>query len=142
MVIIFFYPTTSALLSVYIKVSPFSFFIMYGSSSTPKPSPNDKIYVITNIKSYVPLVLDLDRLNYNSWKKPFKTHYIGYKVYGHLNDTSQIEDDPKWETLDNIVKQWLYDTLTQRVLQSNLKPTLQQQMYGRPLKICFMRIKR
>lgn len=142
MVIIFFYPTTSALLSVYIKVSPFSFFIMSGSSSTPKPSPNDKIYVITNIKSYVPLLLDLERLNYNSWKKPFKTHYIGYKVYGNLNDTSQIEDDPKWETLDNIVKQWLYDTLTQRVLQSNLKPTLQQQMYGRPLKICFMRIKR
>lgn len=115
---------------------------MSGSSSTPKPSPNDKIYVITNIKSYVPLLLDLERLNYNSWKKPFKTHYIGYKVYGNLNDTSQIEDDPKWETLDNIVKQWLYDTLTQRVLQSNLKPTLQQQMYGRPLKICFMRIKR
>lgn len=26
-------------------------------------TPNDKIYGITNIKSYVPLLLDLDRLN-------------------------------------------------------------------------------
>ena len=77
---------------------------MTGESSNPKPSPNDKIYGITNIKSYVPLLLDLDRLNYDSWKELFKTHCIGYKVYGHLDGSTKIEDDPDWENVDNIVK--------------------------------------
>ena len=32
-----------------------------------------------------------------------------------------LPDDPTWETVDNIVKQWLYVTLSQQVLQSILK---------------------
>ncbi|CAH1424980.1 unnamed protein product, partial [Lactuca virosa] len=35
--------------------------------------------------------------------------------------SSKIEDDPKWETIDNIVKLWLYSTLNQLVLKSILK---------------------
>lgn len=93
------------------------------ASSNPKTNPTYKIYGITNIKSYVPLLIDIDRLNYDSQKKLFQTHCIGYKVFGHLDGTSKnTADYPEWETVDNIVKQWMYETLTQPVLQSILKP--------------------
>lgn len=80
-----------------------------GSSGT---KPNNKIYGITNIKSYVPLILDLDRLNYDAWKELFKTHCIGYKVFNHLEDVPTFITDQEWETIDNIVKQWLYASLS------------------------------
>ncbi|KAL4555611.1 hypothetical protein LXL04_038235 [Taraxacum kok-saghyz] len=88
----------------------------------PKLHPTDRVYGITNIKSYVPLVLDLDRLNYDSWKELFKTHCLGYSVYDHLIGDDSEPDDPEWETIDNIVKQWIYGTLSQTVLQAILKP--------------------
>lgn len=87
-----------------------------------KSTPSDRIYGITNMKSYVPLLLDLDRLNYDSWKELFKTHCMGYKVYHHLTRGSSSTNDPEWETVDNIVKQWIYGTLTQSVLQVIIKP--------------------
>ena len=87
-----------------------------------KTNPTDRIYGITNIKSYVPLLLDLDRLNYDSWKELFKTHCLGYSVYHHLTSVDSDPDDPEWVTVDNIVKQWIYGTLTQTVLQSVLEP--------------------
>lgn len=92
------------------------------SSSDPKPKSTDNIYGIQNIKSYVPLLLDLNRLNYESWKELFKTHCIGYKVFNHLDGSStNTTKDPKQDTIVNIVRQWLYRTLTQLVLQSNIK---------------------
>ncbi|KAL7611472.1 hypothetical protein Lser_V15G14136 [Lactuca serriola] len=88
------------------------------SSSNPKRHVNDKVYGITNIKSYVPLLLNLDRLNYDSWKELFKTHCIGYSVYNHLDGSSPEADETNLSKVDNIVKQWLYGTLTQSVLHS------------------------
>ncbi|KAI3792415.1 hypothetical protein L2E82_06292 [Cichorium intybus] len=95
---------------------------MAEASSNSKGNPTDKIYGITNIKSYVPLLLDLDRLNYDSWKELFKTHCIGYSVFDHLEGTSSHGDDPEWNKVDAVVKQWIYGTLTQPLLQSILKP--------------------
>ncbi|CAH1427506.1 unnamed protein product [Lactuca virosa] len=56
------------------------------------------------------------------FRSDFSPVFLPHAVFGHLNGTSKIEDDPEWETVDNIVKQWLYGTLTQPVLQSILKP--------------------
>lgn len=72
---------------------------MSGSSSS-KPNYTDKIYGITNIKSYVRL-LDMDRQNYDSWKEIFKTHCIGYKVLNHREGTPKnIIDPEECETID------------------------------------------
>ncbi|KAJ9535086.1 hypothetical protein OSB04_un001838 [Centaurea solstitialis] len=82
---------------------------------------NDKIYGITNIKSYVPLLLDLDRLNYDSWRELFKTHCIGYSVFDHLDGSNHKPDDKEWCKVDSIVKQWIYGTISQTLLQTILK---------------------
>ena len=81
---------------------------------------NDKIYGITNIKSYVPLILDLDRLNYDPWRELFKTHCIGYSVFDHLDGTNLQPTDKEWCKVDSIVKQWIYGTLSQNLLQTIL----------------------
>lgn len=71
------------------------------SSST---NPTDKIYGIANIKSYIPPLLDLDRLTYNSCKELFKTYCRAYFVYNHLDGFSCNPGDPVWDTTDNVVK--------------------------------------
>lgn len=49
---------------------------------------------------------------------------MGYKVFNHLegSSSSSADKDLKWATVDNIVNQWLYGTLSQLVFQSILKP--------------------
>ncbi|KAL4578860.1 hypothetical protein LXL04_014991 [Taraxacum kok-saghyz] len=89
--------------------------------TNPTPQPTDKIYGITNIKSYVPLTLDLDRLNYDAWKELFMTHCVGYKVFNHLEPPALQPDEPDWDNVDTVVKQWLYGTLSQSLLQNILK---------------------
>ncbi|CAI9285746.1 unnamed protein product [Lactuca saligna] len=85
-------------------------------------TPLDKLYRITNIKSYVPLILDLDRLNYHAWREFFKNHCASYKVFGHLDAFDHKPTDQDSCTADSIVKQWLYGTLTQPLIQSILIP--------------------
>lgn len=52
----------------------------------------------------------------------FKTHCIGYSVFDHLEGASRPREDPEWDKVDAVVKQWIYGTLTQSLLQSILKP--------------------
>ena len=49
------------------------------------PTPSDKAYGITNIESHIPLLLDLDRLNYDAWRDLFMTHCIGFDVLDHID---------------------------------------------------------
>lgn len=85
---------------------------------------NQKSYGCTNIKAYVPLILDLNDLNYDSWRELFKTCCTNFGVLGHLTGTStptNYKDEP-WYNLDYIMKMWLYGTVTQLFLNMILKP--------------------
>ena len=54
------------------------------SSSTKPPH---KAYGITNIKNYVPLILDLTTRNYEPWSDLFHAHCIAYGVADHIDST-------------------------------------------------------
>ncbi|KAL7582106.1 uncharacterized protein LOC111896828 [Lactuca sativa] len=98
-------------------------------------SKSEKPYGITNIKSYVPLILDTDRMNYDSWRELFENHCKGFGVHKHLlppastaeistitsekSTTTELKEE--WEEIDAIVKGWIYGTLTQPLLQSIIK---------------------
>ncbi|CAI9296857.1 unnamed protein product [Lactuca saligna] len=69
----------------------------------------DKLYGITNIKSYVPLILDLDRLNNDARRAFFKNHCIAYKVFGHLDGTNHNPDDQDWSQLWKAIKDLFCD---------------------------------
>ncbi|XP_023766232.1 uncharacterized protein LOC111914748 [Lactuca sativa] len=85
---------------------------------------NKKPYGITNIKAYVPMILDLNELNYDAWCKLFTTHCKAFGVHGILTSTTKPTSptDVEWENLNNIVQMWLYSTMTQPLLNMILKP--------------------
>ncbi|KAJ9566943.1 hypothetical protein OSB04_002909 [Centaurea solstitialis] len=96
---------------------------MAGADANPTTNENLKPYAITNIKAFVPLVLDLNQLNYDAWRILFTTHCKAYGVYGHLDGTSQPTDasQAEWTKLDNLVAMWIYGTLSQSLLPTVLK---------------------
>ena len=94
------------------------------SQSTPIIS--DKPSSTINIKHVVPLVLDLDRMNYDIWRELFELHCIGYGVANHLEPPSEIQtasssDISEYNRLDSIVKSWLYGTISTSLLQMIFK---------------------
>ena len=67
----------------------------------------EKPYGITNIRAYVPFILDLDRHNYDAWRELFFTHCAGYGVSAHLNFADKtLADLPQAERdrIDNLIK--------------------------------------
>lgn len=57
------------------------------SINMSESSKNQEPFGATNIKVYVPLILDLNQLNYDSWKELFQTHCSNFGVKGHLTET-------------------------------------------------------
>lgn len=57
-----------------------------------------------NIKAFVHLTLDLEELNYDSWRELFETHSISFAVLGHVDSSSQLTSDnnTEWNKLDSL----------------------------------------
>ncbi|KAJ9565031.1 hypothetical protein OSB04_000997 [Centaurea solstitialis] len=91
--------------------------------SSPFDKQSKNPFGITNIKSYIPFTLDLEKLNYDAWRELFGTRCIGFHVLGHLDGSSLPFDplDVAWRELDSIVKLWLYGTISQDFLSMILK---------------------
>lgn len=89
------------------------------TSSTPKPP--HKAYGITNIKTFVPLVLDLTTYNYDTWSDLFTAHCIAYEVLDHIDDMYDVRTPPtdaEWTQLDSMVKLWLFGSISQNLIST------------------------
>lgn len=110
------------------------------------PIPTHKVYGITNIKTYVPLILDLPTINYEPWSALFKAHCIAYEVLDHIDDTydppNQPPMDSKWLELDSMVTLWLFGSISKSsshfLTQKN--PTLEK--YGSIFTLFCMKIEK
>ncbi|XP_023735032.1 uncharacterized protein LOC111882890 [Lactuca sativa] len=84
--------------------------------------PTHKAYNITNIKTYVPLILDLSTRNYDLWSDLFKAYCIAYGVADHIDDTHDPANTPptdqEWKELNNLVKLWLFGSISQKLITS------------------------
>lgn len=60
---------------------------MTGENSQPPTPFTAKAYAVTNIKTYVPLILDLATHNYDPWSDLFTAHCITFEVLDHIDDT-------------------------------------------------------
>ena len=78
---------------------------------------------MTNIKTHIPLVLDLDVFNYDAWRELLLTHCLTFDVLGHLDGTSQPTDDDDlvWRKRDGLVKMWIYGTLAKPLFKTSFK---------------------
>nr|GEV53585.1 ribonuclease H-like domain-containing protein [Tanacetum cinerariifolium] len=88
---------------------------------------SDKLMAIPNLTTRVPLLLDVDEMNYSSWMHFFQKFCCGYNLLKHIlgetkttNDTSSSEPKPptaEWLTIDSIVLTWIFTTLSKTVQQ-------------------------
>lgn len=78
---------------------------------------------VTNIKSHIPLILDLDDHNYDAWHELFSTHCLTFDVAGHIDGTSvpDGDNDVQWNKRDGLVKLWIYGTLAPALFKSSFE---------------------
>jgi len=83
----------------------------------------DRAFGVTNIKTHIPIVLDLDVFNYDAWRELFLTHCLTFDLLGHVDGTSVPtgDDDITWKKRDGLVKLWIYGTLAPPLFKSSFK---------------------
>lgn len=59
----------------------------------------ERAFGVINIKTHIPLVLDLDVFNYDAWRELFLTHCLVFDVLGHVDGTftPDGDDDQPWK---------------------------------------------
>ncbi|GJS23365.1 hybrid signal transduction histidine kinase M [Tanacetum coccineum] len=93
---------------------------MAGDDAIPPQTTNEKPFGITNIKTYIPLVLDLDELNYDSWSELFMLHCKSFGVLKFIDGTSTSADQAsdEWGKLDSLqLKDVFHDNKNARAMQ-------------------------
>lgn len=73
--------------------------------------------LVTNIKTHVPIQLDDEGTNFNTWITLFKPHCRAYLVDTHIIPDDSFESvakDSAWQRLDDV---WLYGTISPTLLQ-------------------------
>lgn len=97
-------------------------------AETPKFHP---ALAITNVKTLIPIILDLESGQYHSWAALFKVQARVHDVLEHiipptyakenaLYDKAKADDLPLWKWLDAAVLQWIYATVSSDILTSIL----------------------
>ncbi|KAG7600292.1 GAG-pre-integrase domain [Arabidopsis suecica] len=91
--------------------------------TNPSSTPNEKPFSISQIKAYVPITLDMNKLNYQAWRELLETHCTCFGVLGHLDGTSvsTAETEKTWKEHDGLVKMWIYGTISESILDTVLK---------------------
>lgn len=76
------------------------------------PVQIESVYGVTNIKSHIPLILDTDNHDYDTWRELFLTHtaLIVFDVLGHVDGTlnSTCANDHAWIKRDGLFKLWIF----------------------------------
>lgn len=105
---IFLFLCSLFLLSLYIFLASASM----AAENIPAPVALVRAYGVTNI--HIPFTLDIDDHNYDAWRDLFLTHCLTFDVLGHLDGTSvpANNNDTPWQKRDDLVKLWLYGTLS------------------------------
>ncbi|EOA15398.1 hypothetical protein CARUB_v10006743mg, partial [Capsella rubella] len=84
---------------------------------------NDKPFGISQIRAYIPIMLDMEKLNYDTWRELFETHCLTFGVSGHIDGSSSPSSptDVSWKERDGLVKMWIYGTISESILDTVLK---------------------
>ena len=86
---------------------------------------------VTNVKSLIPITLDMETGHYHEWATLFKVLARVHSVLEHIippTDTAELTaydatkaaNLPLWKRLDAVVLQWIYATVSHDILTSIL----------------------
>lgn len=83
----------------------------------------EKAFGLTNIKSFVIVISDLEELNFTRWKKLIEMVCLTHEVDGHLDGSKKPTgpDDMAWAKVDTLIKMWIYNTVSKPILQMIMK---------------------
>ena len=71
--------------------------------------------------AHIPILLDLDRHNYDLWKEYYTNHCEAYDAIDHIDDSTPKPTTPEWVKVDKVVKTWIYMTLSQNLANTVIK---------------------
>ncbi|XP_010490097.1 PREDICTED: uncharacterized protein LOC104767822 [Camelina sativa] len=96
---------------------------MTGPSQTAVTPNTDTPFGIIQIRGYIPIQLDMNKLNYDVWRELFETHCSSFGVLGHLDGSSvpTADDEKQWKERDGLVKMWIYGTVSEQLPDTILK---------------------
>nr|GEY26741.1 ribonuclease H-like domain-containing protein [Tanacetum cinerariifolium] len=102
----------------------------------------EKLYAVHNMTNLVLVKLDLDELNYLSWRYFFTIHCNNFNVLKHIEpktDDASTSTPPteEWLTADSIVKSWIILTLSPSLQKRFIKinPTTARDAWERVKKL-------
>ncbi|XP_062103901.1 uncharacterized protein LOC133815022 [Humulus lupulus] len=123
------------------------------------------VLAINNIKNFIPITLEMEKVQYSSWAKLFKIHCRIYQVFNHiipptlnstdktkektntsteptLKSTDKTKEKPNidtelWSRLDVVVLQWIYGTISNDLLHIIIKPDATTQQAWERLESLF-----
>ncbi|XP_066379447.1 uncharacterized protein [Miscanthus floridulus] len=86
------------------------------TSETPAPTaaaPPVAILQTVNIKSHVPVVLELANPNYDEWRCCFDAFLGKFNLGSHISSPPTAEEchDPAWSVVDQCIISWLYNSI-------------------------------
>ena len=86
-------------------------------------SSSDKPYGISQIKAYIPIILDMTKLNYDKWRELFEIHCVSFGVLHHIDGSSSCTPatEKEWKERDGLVKMWIYGTISDSIIDTVLK---------------------
>ncbi|XP_062086327.1 uncharacterized protein LOC133792435 [Humulus lupulus] len=83
---------------------------------------------VTNIKTAIPITLDLESGQYNNWATLFKLHAHAHLVLDHIIPPTEVAaammdaETATWKKIDDIVTQWIYSTVSLDILNTIIAP--------------------
>ncbi|CAJ2655295.1 unnamed protein product [Trifolium pratense] len=84
---------------------------------------------VSNIKNHIPIVLEIEKDQYGTWAELFRIHARSTRVLHHIvPSTGKTPPAPtdveheQWTTLDAVVLQWIYSTISTDLLTTILEP--------------------
>ncbi|EOA14367.1 hypothetical protein CARUB_v10027552mg [Capsella rubella] len=83
----------------------------------------DRSLTLTQIKAHIPIILDMNQVNYDIWRELFEMHCHSFTCLGHLDGTSVSAgpDDTQWSQIDGTINMWIYGTISESLLKTVLK---------------------
>ena len=74
-------------------------------------------YAAINVKQHVPIVLSLERPNFNKWRAFFTALCAKYGLLGHIDGTlPACPADPTWSQPDACIRGWMYGSVDDPIL--------------------------
>ncbi|RLM54454.1 hypothetical protein C2845_PM10G06350 [Panicum miliaceum] len=81
---------------------------------------------LINIKSHVPVTLDLGDSNFGTWRTFFNITFRKFGLMDHVDGTVNAHAmlaDAEWTQIDTCIVSWLYTTLSYDLLSAVIHPT-------------------